>query len=159
MVMSLRLFQSLLSPAYQIPPEAEAGFADESLCRRCGRCCHSAMRLSGKFVLLKDLPCRRLTWEDDGRARCRIYERREATGYCNKLSRSSVERNLFPPDCPYMQGIPGYQGKVEVREDEFLALLPDLRKIFQGYPKPFAVTKRDWDHFLSKVLKLDGGSR
>jgi len=157
--MSLRLFQSLISPAHKIPPEAEARFADESLCRRCGRCCHSAMRLQGKFVLLKDLPCRHLAWEEDGRACCRIYARREETGYCNQLSRDSVGRNLFPPDCPYMDGIPGYQGKVEVREDEFQALLPELRKIFHDYPRPGAVTQRDWDHFRREVLRLDGGSR
>lgn len=157
--MSLRIFQLFLQPTYEIPPEVEARFADESLCRRCGRCCHSAMRLGGRLVLLKDLPCRHLVWEDDGRACCRIYERREETGFCNKLCRESVERNLFPPDCPYMQGIPGYQGKVEVSEQEFEALRPGLRKIFQGYPRPEAVIRRDWDHFLREVLGLDGPSR
>jgi len=106
-------------------------------------------------VLLRDLPCRHLAREENGQTRCRIYSRREETGFCNKLDRSSVRRNLFPPDCPYLQGIPGYQGKVKLSEAEFESLRPALARIFQDYPRPEAVTKRDWDHFLHEVRQLD----
>lgn len=152
--MPIRLIQLLLNPGYEIPAEVEARFADEALCRRCGRCCHSAIKVRGKFVLLKDLPCRYLTWEADGRAGCRIYARRESTGFCNQLSRASIARDLFPPDCPYAQGIPGYEGKVVVSEEEFQALRPALQKIFQDYLQPQAVTRRHWRRFLGEVLGL-----
>ena len=153
--MPIRLIQLLFSPGYKIPPEVEARFADEALCRRCGRCCHSAIKVERKFVLLLDLPCRYLDWEADGRAGCRIYARRENTDFCNRLSRSSIARDLFPPDCPYVQGIPDYQGKIVVSEAEFRALRPALQKIFQDYPQPRAVTRRHWRRFLGEVLGLN----
>lgn len=157
--MSVHLLDWLFAPVYQIPPEVEARFQDESLCRRCGRCCHSAVWLGGRFVLLKDLPCRHLAWNEDGTAFCRIYEQREETGFCHKLSRRSVERNLFPPDCPYVEGIPGYRGKVEVSAEEFQALVPALCAMFQDYPPPPAISSACWNHFLSEVLKRNGGPR
>jgi len=150
-----RLIQLLLHPGYKIPPAVEARFSDEALCRRCGMCCHSAMKVEGRFVLLQDLPCRHLTWDAEGRAVCRIYPRRERAGFCNKLSRESVERNLFPPDCPYVRDIPGYEGKVAVSAAEFQNLLPALRKIFHHYPQPSAVAARPWRRFLHEVLGLD----
>jgi hypothetical protein len=158
-VMPIRLLQLLRQPGYEIPRAVEARFDDEGLCRRCGSCCHSAIKVGGRLVLLLDLPCRYLTRAADGRACCRIYARREKTGFCNKLSRESVARDLFPPDCPYVQGIPRYQGKIAVNPEEFQGLRPDLREIFRDYPQPAAVSARHWRRFRREVLGLHDPKR
>jgi len=152
--MPLPLVRQIFNLIHAVPAEVLARFADESLCRRCGRCCHAAIRVQGRFVLLVDLPCRHLEKFGDGRTRCRLYVRREQTGFCNKLSEESVRRNLFPPDCPYMQGIPYYSGKLTPSAAEFQALLPRLREIFRDYPRPEAIAGRDWERFIHEVLGL-----
>jgi hypothetical protein len=96
-------------------PKPTAGSAggptapEESLCRRCGRCC------CRKFIL-KDLVyytpffCKFL----DLRTRlCTVYaERFAANPHCLGVERG-IARGVFPGDCPYVAGRPGYRPPVE----------------------------------------------
>jgi hypothetical protein len=152
--MSFRLFQGFSVQHLRIPPESRERFSDESLCRRCGLCCHSGVTYKGRLILLKDLPCRYLVYESENFTSCMIYERREETGWCNKVSVRNVSKGLFPNDCPYVGGIPNYSGKVVPTEDEFKECLPYLRKVFRNYPQPEYISTPVWNRFLYDVLKL-----
>jgi len=91
------------------PESAAPGRAGEELCRRCGRCC------CRKFVL-KDLVyhtpffCPHL---DRATRLCTVYGRRfQANPQCLSVERG-IERGVFPADCPYVAGRPGYRPPVE----------------------------------------------
>ena len=79
---------------------------------------------------------------------------RELTGWCHKLGAESVKKELYPPSCPYMEGINNYQGKLELPETEFEQIKPILIKIFNGFPRPEYVKKSDWHKFLHQTLGL-----
>jgi hypothetical protein len=154
--MAFRVLQSLAIQHFRITPEIMARFKDESLCRRCGLCCHSGVRHKGRMILLKDLPCKHLVYETENFSRCRIYDRREEISWCNKVSVRNVARGLFPEDCPYVQGIKNYSGKVVLSEDEFKEILPELRRVFHDYPRPEYISEATWNRFIYEVLELPG---
>jgi uncharacterized cysteine cluster protein YcgN (CxxCxxCC family) len=149
-----RLFRGIVEAAAGITPEIRARFSDESLCRRCGRCCFSGVRVKDRMVLIRDLPCRYLCIESDGLTSCAVYSSRELTGWCHKVCPESIRKDLFAPDCPYVQGLPRYQGKVEISDSEFEEIKPILRDVFKLVDKPDYVRHSDWDRFLHHVLEL-----
>lgn len=151
----LKIFRGLVEAVAGIPPEVKGRFADESLCRRCGQCCYSGIRVQERMILLRDLPCKHLSYEPDGKAVCLVYPVRERTGWCNKLSVESIRHELYPPTCPYVQGIHHYQGKIELSDAEFEEIKPILRKIFKGFPRPEYVRPSAWENFLARTLGLD----
>lgn len=150
----IKILRGLLEAATGITPGIRARFADESLCRRCGTCCHGAIRVQDRMVLLRDLPCRHLVRLPDGTCSCDVYALRHLTGWCHRITVESVRKELFPPSCPYMEGIAGYEGKVELSAEEFAAIIPILRKIFAGFPMPDYVRPGDWERFLRRTLGL-----
>ena len=152
--MAFHLFQGLAVQRFRIAPEIRARFNDESVCKRCGVCCHSGITLKGRMILLKDLPCRHLVYESENLASCRVYKKRDKLAWCNRMNVWTVARGLFPNDCPYVQGIKNYSGKVALSDEEFKGILPELRKIFKDYPRPDYISVRTWNRFLYKVLNL-----
>ena len=150
----IKIFRGLLDASSHITPAIRKGFTDEERCRRCGRCCHGAIRVQDRMVLLQDLPCRHLRRGPDGLCACDVYPYRDLTGWCHRITAESIRKELFPPDCTYVREIRGYQGKITLPADEFDAIIPVLRKIFDGFPRPDYVRKRDWDRFLQKTLGL-----
>ncbi len=152
--MAFRILQGLAVNHFRISPEIRARFDDESVCRRCGLCCHSGVTLKGRLILLKDLPCKYLFYETQSFASCRVYSRREELGWCNKMNAWNVAKGLFPDDCPYVRDIKGYSGKKIVSEEELVKLLPDLRKVFRNYPRPEYISTLTWNRFLYEVLEL-----
>jgi len=150
----VKIFRDLIEAGIGITPEVRAGFQEEERCRRCGRCCYSAIRIKDRMVLLEDLPCKYLAFEPDGRASCSVYERRESTGWCHHINAESVRKELFPPDCPYVAPIARYRGKIAVSAAEFEELKPILQGVFHGFPRPEYVRAGDWDRFLHQTLQL-----
>jgi uncharacterized cysteine cluster protein YcgN (CxxCxxCC family) len=150
-----RIFRGILEAASGITPEIKARFGDEELCRRCGRCCYSGIRIKNKMVLLKDLPCKHLTYEPDGAAFCTVYQTRELTGWCNKISVESIRKELFPPDCPYVKDIAGYKGKIEIDAREFEEIKPILINAFKIADRPQYVRYSDWKKFLTHTLGME----
>lgn len=150
----VRLFRGILEAVTGIDEQARRRFDDESLCQRCGKCCHAAIRVEDRMVLLSDLPCRYLACREDGRALCTVYHLRELTGWCYQTSVESVRKELYPPECPYVQGIPHYRGKIELSPEEFEEIKPVLRKIFKGWPRPGYVTAKAWERFIHQTLEL-----
>ena len=95
----------------------------ESICARCGDCCHFAVTIrpprEPRRLLIGDLPCRHLEREPDGRTRCAVYaERSPKAPWCGTGLRHQVEAGLFPPTCPYVQDADWYTGSEVVAGDE-----------------------------------------
>jgi len=151
---TVRLFRGVLEAVTGIDDEVRSRFGDEGLCRRCGKCCYAAIRVRDRLVLLPDLPCRYLSYQDDGLALCTVYYLRELTGWCHQTSTESVRKQLYPSDCPYVEGIPHYRGKVELSSEEFEDIKPVLQKIFKGWPRPSYVTAGSWRKFIVETLGL-----
>jgi uncharacterized protein len=148
----INLLRGLLDATLRVPAEVQTRFEDETLCRRCGRCCIGATRIGGRMVMIPDLPCKFLQVLPEGGSRCTVYPIRELTGFCHRITLEAVRRELFPPDCPYMAGIPGYRGKVLIPAEEFEALKPILRDLFRLVDRPTYVRPQDWRHFLHSTL-------
>lgn len=146
-----QILRTVLEAVSGVTPEIRARFNDESLCLRCGRCCYSAIKVKDRMVMLKDLPCRFLTYDPEGKAACRVYETRELTGWCNRINVASIRKELFPPDCPYMKDVPNYKGKVEIDDREFERIKPILKNVFKLVDKPEYVRHSDWKNFLGSI--------
>ncbi|MCX7805874.1 MAG: hypothetical protein N3A38_11885 [Planctomycetota bacterium] len=83
--------------------------ADESLCRRCGRCCHKKLDIGG-VVYMTPFPCRYL---DEETNLCKVYDRRhEVNPDCLGVE-EGIKRHAFPADCPYVRGLKGYVPPIE----------------------------------------------
>ncbi len=83
----------------------EATRAHEALCRRCGRCCFRKLLLDDRVIYL-DTPCQHL---DPETRLCTVYERRSEVNPDCICVEDGVRRGVFPADCPYVAGIPGYR--------------------------------------------------
>ncbi len=91
--------------------------AREATCRRCGRCCHQKLNVDGRIFYL-DTACPHL---DPESRLCRVYERRfEVNPDCLAVE-EGVRRGVFPADCPYVAGLPGYRPPMEDPDPESLA--------------------------------------
>ena len=81
----------------------------EALCRRCGRCCCRKFVLRD-IVYLTPFYCPHL---DPTTRLCTVYERRfQVNPNCLPVERS-LERGVFPADCPYVAGREDYRPPVE----------------------------------------------
>ncbi|MEW6775328.1 MAG: hypothetical protein AB1405_03490 [Bdellovibrionota bacterium] len=131
----------------KIKAEHKARFEQESLCNDCGACCHLAFEVDGKRVSVKELPCKHLRYDAQGKSRCEIYSRRLETDFCCKVSARSVRMGLFPSDCPYVEGIEGYRGAIPLESH------PELReRVVQEYGSlecPEYIRPRDWLSFFN----------
>ena len=150
----INLFRSLMESSLGVTPEIKERFKDDELCRRCGKCCYCATRVKDRMVLLRDLPCKYLTQDANGLAECSIYQQRFTTGFCLKTGTESIKKELYAPDCPYVQGLRNYGGKVELSPEEFEQIKPILRNIFKLFDRIDCVRKSDWDKFIHQTLGL-----
>jgi uncharacterized protein len=146
-----RICRGLLESATGITPEIKKRFDEENVCKRCGWCCFSAVRIKGVMVILEDLPCKHLVENENGKKICAVYEERESTGWCWKIGVESIRKELFPPSCGYVQDLPHYKGKILLPPEKFEKTIPILIKIFKGFPKPDYVSAKSWLNFLHKI--------
>ena len=83
----------------------------EALCTHCGKCCYDKIWRGKRLLLLKS-PCGFL---DTVNNRCACYEERfEREPLCMPIGPEIIEMGGLPVDCPYVAGLPGYQGPIEV---------------------------------------------
>ncbi len=140
----------------QIPEEIERKFSDDSLCRKCGRCCYSSIPYQGRLAIIPDLSCKYLVRQGDNRALCSVYPEREKTAkWCNRVTRDTVCKGLFPDDCPYVKEIPGYQGKVMIGAQAQEPFYQMLSRVFPDQMRPEYLAEPDWERFISKLKDLD----
>ncbi|MEW6586211.1 MAG: hypothetical protein AB1442_11455 [Nitrospirota bacterium] len=102
----------------------------ESLCTRCGLCCHLKIGLlDGSFVVHPFIVCKHLT-EDN---LCGIYdERTEAMeqNYCFKLEDMIKKDYILAEGCPYIRLRQDYKAAKVVSEDDFHNMT--LEEILKG---------------------------
>ncbi len=85
-----------------------ADLSDESLCRKCGRCCCRKFIVGGR-VYFTPFYCIHL---DPETRLCRVYHHRfQVNPICIPVSRG-MARGVFPVDCPYVAGHQGYEPPV-----------------------------------------------
>lgn len=81
----------------------------EALCRQCGKCCTEKVVHEGKIYMTAKY-CRFLNTETK---RCEVYSNRfAAEPDCTDVP-TGVKHGIFPPDCPYVKDIEGYEGAIE----------------------------------------------
>jgi hypothetical protein len=90
-------------------PAAPAAADRETLCRRCGRCCCRKFLLRD-IVYHTPFYCQYL---DPATRLCTVYERRFEVNPCCLTVERSLERGVFPADCPYVAGRSDYRPPVE----------------------------------------------
>ncbi len=137
----------------RIGAEDRGRFEDESLCTHCGGCCYLSFQVDKESVIVRELPCRHLRFDEAGKSRCEIYGRRLGTDFCFKVSEETVRSSLFPQACPYVEKIEGYRGKV------YLDDRPELRqRIVETFAEsgcPTYIREADWRRFFG--AKDEGG--
>ena len=90
----------------------------ESLCRRCGLCCHVKVGLSdGSYVLHPYITCRYLSFNNQ----CSVYERRFLcdSHMCFTREEMITRDYVLPQGCPYTQFRQGYKAARIVTQVEF----------------------------------------
>jgi len=83
--------------------------AQESLCRRCARCCYEKLIVGGR-VFTTRTPCPHL----DVRTRlCTVYGTRfQVNPRCLDVEQG-IEFGVFPANCPYVRGLRDYRPSEE----------------------------------------------
>lgn len=79
-------------------------FDPETLCRRCGICCHEKIRF-GEQVVITDIPCPFLDVETN---LCTVYRERFVKQPLCASAENSAKTHTLPDDCPHVGGIAGY---------------------------------------------------
>lgn len=126
---------------------------DESLCRKCGKCCHLGFIVGGIFFFFPQLPCKFLKENGDSTYHCEVYEKRDRIEWCNPCKEETIMEGLFPPDCVYVQGIPNYRGKIELPEDENERnrIKKKILRQVRYMPKPEYIKPTDWARFMREL--------
>lgn len=95
------------------------------ICQRCGRCCAIKVVMGGQ-VLLTPYMCPLL---DEPSRLCTVFDRRfELNPWCVSAT-TGVAEGLWPAECPYASGIPGYDGPRLATADEFEAIADVCRRV------------------------------
>lgn len=139
---------NLLGRRPRISDAHKERFKDESLCTNCGACCHLSFELGEETVVVEELPCRYLRYNEKGESYCTTYETRLEKGFCYKVSARSVRWGLFPYDCPYVEGIPGYKGKISLKDHP--ELLEPLIAEYKDTERPEFIRAKDWHAFFNR---------
>ncbi len=86
--------------------ENDPGSAEwEAICQRCARCCYEKIDYNGR-IIYTDMPCQYL---DVATKQCRIYRQRDSLHpECARLTPELVAAGVLPADCPYVEGVDGY---------------------------------------------------
>ena len=81
----------------------------ESLCKRCGICCHGKALINGIVHIFLNQPCMFLKKDKEGKYYCEVYKDRhnyEEYGVKCLTLEEGIEKNVFPNDCGYKELFP-----------------------------------------------------
>ena len=100
----------------------------EALCRRCGMSCHTPIQIGSKTVIIPEIHCRFLAYDEDGKAGCAVYENRHEIAPWCRTAEEALQLNALAHDCPYAAGVPGYKGKRWAKDWEHEVIAAVLRE-------------------------------
>ena len=88
----------------------------ESMCHRCGKCCHAKYDLFIFFLADPSYVCKYLTYENA----CEIYEQRLSTEDCSciSLKEAVTKTGLLPEDCAYIHLNPQHKVLIFPKSEE-----------------------------------------
>lgn len=86
----------------------------ESLCLKCGQCCHKKLQTKYIFIVNPTETCEHLVNKT-----CTIYENRLQPGKCIHIKEALKTNLMLPISCPYTKLKSGYQGFVMPNEETF----------------------------------------
>jgi len=123
----------------------------ESMCVDCGLCCYASIQMEKGNVLIPDLRCKHLSFDDTNKSCCDVYENRHEVmkGWCQPLAKA-IDQGLFPEMCPYVQDMQDYVGSRALPDNVYEGLKPQIQKSFVGKGKPEWVSDSLWNQFLDK---------
>jgi len=100
----------------------------ESLCRKCGLCCHIKVKLlDGTVIIHPTATCK----FQDANGICSIYKKRFAINpACPPLEKILHKDYILPEGCPYTKLRPGYKAARVVTLEEFNRIT--LEDLLQG---------------------------
>ena len=125
----------------------------EGVCVHCAACCYAHVPVDGRPVLIRSLRCKFLAVDHDGKSRCTVYaDRREKAPWCQNLEKA-IAQEIFPQECPYVQGHGGYRGPQLLDEASYREVLERLRADWRDRPREPWADPEEWQAFL------DGGDR
>ena len=78
---------------------------DESLCKRCGRCCYRKIWIED-VLYYTPTPCQYLDTET---RLCTVYEKRHLLNPECLSVEEGIRLGVFPADCPYVRDLPHYR--------------------------------------------------
>lgn len=101
----------------------------ELICRQCGLCCHTKVRMSdGSYVIHPDNTCEHLGPDN----KCRVYpDRFEKCNTCLSREEMVARDYVLPEGCPYTKLRPDYKTSRVVTPDEFEYLIA-MESFFEG---------------------------
>jgi uncharacterized cysteine cluster protein YcgN (CxxCxxCC family) len=76
--------------------------------------------MDGEVYVIRNLTCPNL---DRLTALCTVFHNRQSVPWCLPVKEAILQR-AFPADCPYVQGLSGYQPPMEVQSlDDIKAMM------------------------------------
>ncbi len=128
-------------------------FEDESLCKKCGKCCYQGFVVCGYYVIMPELPCKHLVSDGAGHMICNVYDKRDGLEWCNNVCAATVRQGLFPPDCAYVRGVVNYHGKILPPKGEEERIRKALFRRVKKTSCPDYLKQEDWLRFLMRLSK------
>lgn len=123
----------------------------EGMCVNCGLCCYAAVPVAkGVNALIPELRCKYLVQKGaDGETCCSTYETRfeKAAGWCLPLA-DAIQKGIFPEQCPYVQDVKGYVGKVALDERTYNLVRPQVKEHLVSKGMPVWADAQAWSNFV-----------
>jgi uncharacterized cysteine cluster protein YcgN (CxxCxxCC family) len=122
----------------------------EGACTHCGSCCHPVVFVNGVRIVVKAIGCRFLARGDDGKSRCTVYDERAAKApWCMDLRRG-LKVEVFPDDCPYVEGLDRYKGPEVLNEFRYGLVEGLLRDAMKEDACPPWADPAAWEAFVKR---------
>lgn len=120
----------------------------EGMCIDCSLCCYASVPLEKGNILVPDLRCRYLSFNNIGKSCCAVYQNRHevAKDWCLSLA-EAISKGVFPEQCPYVANMQDYVGSVVLSEAAFDLIEPQVRKAIMEHGKPPWMADSSWVAF------------
>lgn len=121
----------------------------EAKCKQTGICCHVPMTIDNQDVVIKEMHCKFLEKQEDGKRICSVYENRfEMMPTCHHVS-TAIHRGLLHVGCAYNKtGL----GKVYLSEMKYNHYWPTILAFLKQNSVPNTIHR---EAFLAELRKRE----